>query len=162
MVRSVIVLLVLVVAFVGFQALFRRVPDPTPPVDYRAAVAAARQDAPFRVLAPARLPEGWRATSVGYTPSPQAHWHLGLLTSDDEYVGLEQVVGVAGGAVADFAPGSLISGTTTIAGRQWQLRSLPGQNRTTLVLSHDGETTLVTGTATPDVLASFAASLRGG
>ena len=58
MLRTVGLLLVPVVAFVGYQSLTREVNDPAPPVDYLTAAEAAREAAPFDVLAPTALPQG--------------------------------------------------------------------------------------------------------
>jgi len=159
MVRSVVVLLVPILAFLGYQALVRKEPDPLPPVDYAAAAAAARREAPYPLLAPAALPQGWRATSVRYTPGPQAHWHLGVLTSEEDYVGLEQLVAGPEAAVEAFAAETVDVGTVTIDGATWQLRT-DADEEVTLVRSRGEVTTLVTGTVSREVLVDYVESLR--
>src|SRR5918994_4416213 len=90
-VRSIVILLAIIGIVAFFQGVLSDEPsEPAPPVDYAPAVDAARADAGYPLLAPERLPEGWRATNVRYTPGEQWAWHLGVLTSDEEYVGLEQ------------------------------------------------------------------------
>jgi hypothetical protein len=42
------------------------------------------------VLAPDRLPLGWKATSATYTHGVSPTWHLGMLTDDTRYVGVEE------------------------------------------------------------------------
>ena len=66
--------------------------DPTPPYDYSTDLAAARERAPFAVLAPTSLPDGWYATSAELRPRPGPvySWHLGVITDEEDYVGLEQ------------------------------------------------------------------------
>ncbi|WP_323378105.1 DUF4245 domain-containing protein [Streptomyces smaragdinus] len=67
--------------------------DPVQVVPYAQEFKQAGRVAPYTVLAPPKgLPDGNRATSVRYTPDPQfgPHWHLGFVTSDEEYVGVEQ------------------------------------------------------------------------
>jgi len=158
MLRSVALLLVPVLAFVGYQTLLRDEPDPLPPVDYASAAAAARAEAPFDVLVPVALPEGWRATSVRYTAAPMAQWHLGVLTEQNEYVGLEQITDSIDNAVATFAPGSSAAGTTMLAGSRWDV--LISDGRVTLVRQAGNLTTLVTGTAPQEVLSGYVESLR--
>jgi len=160
MLRSVALLLVPIVAFVGYQAWLRDEPDPIAPVDYASAAAAARSDAPFDVLLPEPLPAGWRATSVRYIPGPQAHWHLGVLTADDEYVGLEQVVDDLEDAVTSFAPDTAAVGSITITGQQWQLRANPAKDETALVRRDGATSTVVIGTVTQDALVSYVEALR--
>ena len=90
MIGAMIVLIAVVVGFVAFRAVNRNEPEnPVRAVDYQQTLEYARGVADFPVVAPASLPEGWRATSVEFIPSP-TRWHLGLLTDEDRYVGLEQ------------------------------------------------------------------------
>lgn len=159
MLRSLAVLLIPVLAFVGYQTLLRDEPDPIPPVDYAGAAASARDDGALAVLTPAALPAGWRATSVRYTPGPHAHWHLGVLTDDDEYVGLEQVVDDAEDAAATFAPDTVAAGSVTVAGLRWLLRT-SSDDETALVRSDGDVSTVVIGTVPRDVLVSYVETLR--
>jgi len=160
MLRSVLLLLVPVLAFVGYQNLVQQEPDPAPPVNYLTAAEAARDAAPFDVLAPAALPAGWRATSVRYRPGAEAHWHLGVLTAEKEYVGLEQIVDDIDDATAAFAPGTSPVGDVTIDGRRWQVRTDPGRGETTLVRQDGAVSTVVTGTVSQAVLVDYIGSLE--
>jgi len=160
MVRSVAVVLALVLGFVGYQALVRDDIDPVPSVDYTAPAVAARDVATFDVLAPEQLPVGWRATSAGYTPGAQERWHLGVLTDNDEYVGLEQVVDAAEDALAAFSPDTAAVGNITINGQRWQVRTDSAGTETSLLRSSGELSILVTGTAPRDALIGFVESLR--
>lgn len=158
--RTMAVLLAIVGLVVGFQRLLSAPPsNPVHALDYRPALAAARAAAPFHVLAPSGLPDGWAATSVHYTPGSAAAWHLGVLTADRAYVGLEQSLDDTAAVLGEAAPGSVSDGTVEVAGDSWQLRRGPG-NRTTLVRRVDGVTTVVTGDAPQDQLVAYAAGLR--
>ena len=65
-VGSLIVLVVVVLAFVAFRAVFRdNDAVDVEPVDYLAVVAPA-QEAGIRIVYPPSLPEGWTATSVDF------------------------------------------------------------------------------------------------
>ena len=160
MVRSVALVLAIVLGFVGYQALVRDDVDAAPMVDYTTAAAAARVDAPFEVLAPEQLPAGWRATSARYTREPTAHWHLGVLTDEDDYVGLEQIVDDADDALAAFSADTSAVGSTAITGQRWQVWADASGTETTLVRSSGELSILVTGTAPRDVLVGFIESLR--
>ena len=96
MLSSLVVLVVLVLGVVGFQALRQSDPtDPVVPIDYRAAAAVRRGAASFTLAAPPSLPAGWIATSATFTPGADESWHLGLLTEDRHYVGVEQALASA-------------------------------------------------------------------
>lgn len=86
---ALIVTVLAVVAFVGIRALIA--PEESaqvPTVDWEAQVRAGRGDEKLLVSAPARLPDGWRATSAAYTTGSEPAWQLGLLTADEGYVGV--------------------------------------------------------------------------
>jgi len=89
-------------------------------VDLADAVAGAQAVATFDVVAPDALPKGWVANST--RSGPEA-WHLGVLTDDDKYVGLEQTTTSVKGIVDDFAPDSRPAGTAQLAGQAWQVRT---------------------------------------
>jgi Protein of unknown function (DUF4245) len=160
-IRSLIVLLAIIGAVAIYQAALTDDPaDPVPTVDYTSALDAARADAGHPLLAPEQLPEGWRATSVRYQPGQEWAWHLGVLTSDDEYVGLEQAVAEADSLVEEAADGTEPVGTTQVDGAQWQLRRDESRGETTFVREAAGVTTLVTGSASQATLEDYIRSLR--
>ena len=67
MIRS---LALIVIPLIVIVVIFTDVPDdhPVKEVDWKPVLATARQQAPFDVLAPTNLPEGWRATRVNWVP----------------------------------------------------------------------------------------------
>jgi hypothetical protein len=134
--------------------------NPTPTVHYAAALAQARSDATFPVLAPTPEPADLRATSVSWNPLG-AHklWHLGFLTSATQYVGLYEGTGSRSAFLAAHTPATHHGVATQIAGRVWQTLTSSG-GETAFVSTSDGVTTVVTGTAPRAELASFVASLR--
>ena len=162
MVRSLVILLAVIGAFALYQALLTDDPgDPTPALDYQTAVDAARTDAGFPVLAPAELPDGWKATSVRYTPGAKWAWHLGVLTADEEYVGLEQARIDPDSLIKSAAGGTVEAGTTDVDGTEWQVRRDDSRGETTLVRHDQGVTTVVTGSVSQDALEDYVRSLRG-
>lgn len=162
LVGALIVSLVLVAA-VALMTLFqaRSGTDPTPPYDYASDLVAARDQAPFDVLAPRVLPEGWYATSASWSGAgPENAWHLGVLTDNGHYVGLEQGNAISSQFVAEHTVADQPGDPVEIAGRRWQ--TLTNGPETALVLAGDGVTTVVTGTAPESDLVAFATSLTTG
>ena len=86
---AMIVTVVFVAGYVGFRAVTRDQPDIQPDVDYLSCVAFLQQ-ADVAVVHPPALPKGWRATSVHFERGTPAAWRIGLLTDDDEFVGVVQ------------------------------------------------------------------------
>ena len=131
-------------------------PDqPTRAVDYREAVESSRTVSEFDLYAPRSLPQGWRATSVRFEEDA---WHLGVVTDNDDYVGLEQVADSPKRAIERFAEGSRAFGETVIGRETWRLRTGPDDDLT-YVRRDTGNTIVVTGTAPRPVMERYISSL---
>jgi len=160
-VRSVLLLalvLVLVGWFGGWFGSDARLEQE--PVDYLEVVDQAADGATYRPLAPADLPAGWRATQATWDPGTE-HWHLGLLTDDDVYVGVEQATGLdEDDLLATYAEDATPAGQVELASRRWRLFTDEADDRTTLVRSDAGVAVLVTGGVGQDELAAFVESLE--
>ncbi len=155
-----LVLLLVVVGFVMLRDLNRVEPEGSGgAVDYRQSAAFAREQAGFEVLAPRQLPAGWRATSVEFVPEP-ARWHLGLLTEEGKYLGLEQLDSSVRSMVTTYVDEEATRGKdVSIDGRPWS--SWTDSEGDTALVRSDGEvTTLVVGPVEQDVLVSYVRSLR--
>ncbi len=162
LVAAMVLLVVGVMLLVGVRALLSPDADsPVREVDYERVVPVARQAAPFDLLAPATLPPGWRATSVGFSDTPRPHWHLGVLTDDEAYVGLEQGSGSVASMVARYVDDEAERGAAvTVGNRQWASWRDAGGDLA-LVRRDGGTTTLVVGHRVPQrTLAAYAAGLR--
>jgi hypothetical protein len=162
MVGAMIVLVLVVLGFVLFRDLNRTdPPSPVRTVDYAETAAYARDQAGFDLLAPDDLPEGWRATSARYVPGAAESWHLGLLTEDDRYVGLEQSGASVETMVEEHVDPDAVEGDRVdVGGEDWTSWSDAGGDLA-LVRETDGTTTLVVGHQVPeDALADFVARLR--
>lgn len=142
---------------------------PVTVVDYQPALAAARSQAEFPVLAPTNLPDGWRAVRATWVPqgrpylngeaSPRNLWELGMLTPEDVYIGLHQ---------GDLQPQRLVDqksrdgrpdGESTVNGEVWQ-RLVSDDDRTrSLVRATDAATTVVVGDLPYPALEAYAATL---
>jgi hypothetical protein len=162
MVGAMVVVFLVVVAFVVFRDAVRSdVTTTVEEIDYVQPAAFAQEQAGFEILAPPRLPEGWRSTSVRYTPGIDERWHLGLLTDEDRYVGVEQARSTEENLVETHVDEDATRGdAVTVDGERWQTWTDEGGDLA-LVRRGVDVTTLVVGHEMPlEQLVDFAASLR--
>lgn len=155
-----LVLLLVIGAFLVFRELNRTTPESmVRTVDYVQVAEFARAEASFDVLVPESLPPGWRATTATYTPGADEAWHLGLLTDEDKYVGLEQAASSPSAMVETHVGEEAVRGEAVrIEGRSWTSWSDDGGDDA--LVRRDGDTTtLVVGTTGQDVLADYVGSL---
>jgi hypothetical protein len=161
MVGAMIVLVAVVIAFVVFRDINRNDPaSPVRAVDYTQTLDYGREQASFDLLAPASLPEGWIATTVEYVPGADDRWHLGMLTDQERYVGLEQSDDSVESMLETHVDEETTAGEPVlVAGEQWSTWTDAGGDLA-LVRETDGVTTLVVGHEVPlEDLVDFAASL---
>jgi hypothetical protein len=161
LVGAMVVLLLVVLAFVLFRALNRSdVEDPVQPVDYADNLEFWQSEASFELLAPAALPDGWIATSARFESSKPQSWHLGVLTDDDHYIGIEQERADEASMVGEFVDEHAVAGDeVSVTGATWHAYSDEGGDHA-LVRRADGVTTLVVGTVSQDRLIAFVETLR--
>ena len=165
---ALVVTVVAVAAFAGFRALTNSPPaTPVTTVDYATAVKGARADHELMVLAPPRLPAGWKATSVSYLTGMSPSWHLGMLTDTGHYVGVEE----ARTTIAELAqqyvdPNATRGKDVQIGGSTWQTWTDTGGDyavaRSLTARGTPVESWLVVGTAPQAQVQALAASLVGG
>ena len=168
MIRS---LALIVIPLVVIAILFTNTPDdhPVREVDWKPVLATARKEAPFEVLAPTNLPEGWRARRVAWVPLGQPHlngeasprnlWQIGFLSPDDVFVDLNQ---------GDARPRELVDqqsregtpdGNSAIAGQSWQRLVSPDGRTKSLVLHGPTATTVVSADLPYPALEAYVATL---
>lgn len=122
LVGAMVVTVLAVLAFAAFRALTRdNEPTPVQTVDYTVMMKAGRADKKLLVVAPDRLPSGWKATSATYSGGTSPTWHLGMLTDKRRYVGLEE----ARSSIEDLATEHVDADAkrgedVTINNTQWQ------------------------------------------
>lgn len=163
MVGAMVVVVLAVVAFVMFRESVRsEVAPAVQPIEYTKPAEFAQEQAGFEILAPPTLPEGWRATSVRFTPGAQERWHLGMLTEEDRYVGLEQARSTVRTMVETHVDEDAEEGRpVTIAGESWERWTDEGGDLALVRKDDDDVTTLVVGSRTPlEELVAFVESLR--
>jgi hypothetical protein len=131
-------------------------------VEYTAQLQDARKDAPW-VRGPEPMPAGWTATSVEFRHPQQEPitWHLGTVTNEKKYVGLEQSNVTTGKFPGEKLGRTSDDGTTTVAGVTWQRKILlDRKDENALILVGSGVTTIVTGNAGYPALEAFASALH--
>ncbi|TCC39602.1 DUF4245 domain-containing protein [Kribbella sindirgiensis] len=131
-------------------------------VEYTAQLQDARKAASW-VRGPEPMPSGWTATSVEFrTPQQEPiTWHLGIVTNEKKYVGLEQSNVSGGKYVAEKLGRTSDDGTTSVGGVTWQRKVLlDRKNENALLLVGSGVTTIVAGNAGYPALEAFASVLR--
>jgi hypothetical protein len=131
-------------------------------VEYTVQMEDAKKVAPW-VRGPAPMPAGWTATSVEFRTPEQSPitWHLGIVTNEKKYVGLEQS-NVTGPKFQSEELGKTTDdGTSSVEGVTWQRKVLlERKNENALVLVGSGVTTIVVGNAGYPALEAFASVLR--
>lgn len=163
-VRDMSLSLGLVLGVVGLVMLvtWRDTPDdPVRVVDTVPAQVGASTNAPYDVELPRDLGPDWRATSARVSP-PSAdpfRWHIGFVTPTDEYAAVGQSNGPAATYLDDERAAGDEQATVRIDGRTWKVLKREDGERTTLVRTSRGITTIVTGTGSVAELTSLAASL---
>ncbi len=154
--RTTAVMGVILLGAVLVGQLVTVTPDrPERSVDLDTAITGAQAVATFDVVAPSELPNGWIATSARFTPDA---WHLGVLTPDNTYAGLEQAALSTQGIVRDFAPKSRAAGEARLGGDTWQVRTESDGDR--IYVRDFGDTAvLVIGSVKPAELERYVSSL---
>jgi hypothetical protein len=168
MIRSLAVILI---PLVVITIIFTNTPDdhPVKEVDWKPVLATAQAEAPFEVLAPANLPEGWRATRVNWVPqgepyingeaSPRNLWQIGFLSPDDVYIDLNQ---------GDARPEELVDqqsregtpdGTSVVAGQTWERLVSPDGRTRSLVRRDPASTTIVSADLPYEALEAYTSTL---
>ena len=168
MIRSLAVILI---PLVIITVLFTDLPKDAQvaEVDWTPVLTTAREQAPFPVLAPTNLPPGWRATRVSWVSegeptlngqaSVRNQWQLGILTSDDLYLGLVQGDLRSDDLVDEETRAGRPDGESTVSGQPWQ-RVISADERTnSLVLREAEVTTIVSGDVDYSALEAYASTL---
>ncbi len=168
MFRSLAVILVPIL-LIGALLTIRLEDYPVKAVDVAPVLADAREEAPWPVLAPERLPPEWVPTRVTWTPegrpalngepSDRNRWLLGYLDPTQTYVAVEQADGEPRRFVADATRDGLPEATSQVGDQAWQQHVSPDGRTRSLVLVEDRVTTVVSGDVGYEELVAFASTL---
>lgn len=162
-VRSMLVVLGLVLLVILIVP--RQTAVVQPPVDVTSLAQQVAGQTRWPIDQAQGLPAGWRATSVRYDRGADGlmTWHVGYLTADQNYVALEQTKAATGSWVSTETNQGVAQGTVQAAGRTWSRFARTDKGQYSLVDRGTGSadlTTVVTGTASYAVLATFATYLQ--
>jgi hypothetical protein len=168
MIRSLAVILI---PLVILTVVFTDVPKdrPVTEVDWRPVLATARREAPYPVLAPTNLPDGWRATQADWArvgrptqngqTSVRNLWQLGFLNPDNVFIGLDQGDLLADDLVHEQSRAGTPDGESMVNGDVWQ-RLVSPDGRTRSLVRRDPEvTSIICGDLPYAALEAYAATL---
>jgi hypothetical protein len=166
MLAALVVVVIGVAAFVGIRGLLSdNAATPVQTVDYHGWAKSGREDGKLLILVPEPMPSGWRATSVTYATGSAPRWHLGMLTDQGRYVGLEEQWASPSEMVHQFVDVNAVRGKAVrIAGRSWQVWTdrrgdyALVNSRPSKVKDHP-ESIVVVGDAPPEQIRGFVAAL---
>lgn len=148
---------------------------PVQPVDWRAVVGVAREEAKFPVLAPEGLPEGgdrgWVSSKAkwlkkgepGVNGEPVAYdtWQNGWLSPEKLYFGITQSDGPAELVIADVAKDARPdAGESKVAGRSWQRYKSPNGRTFYLVERTEQSTNVIEADTDYSRIEQFATTLK--
>jgi len=167
MVGSMIVVVIAVVAWVGFRSAISDPPEPPPRVvDWTVSVNIGRQAGALAMYAPDALPVGWSAKDARYTGGTFPKWQLALRTNDVRTVSVTEALTSAESLVEDIDKDADQGEDITINGVRWQTwKFSKGDYGVSLVTqSPTGapESVLVHGSASQDQTRDFASTLKPG
>jgi hypothetical protein len=152
---AMVVTVLFVAAYVGFRALTREQPDVQPEVDYLSCVAYL-QEADVSIAYPADLPAGWRATSINFERGTPPSWRIGLLTADDDFIGVVQEQTDVQEVLKDYVDSAPTEGEDAtpenrLGAATWQTWSDPGGDHALSAVPESGplagQTVVVYGSA---------------
>jgi|tagenome__1003787_1003787.scaffolds.fasta_scaffold20931074_2 hypothetical protein len=164
MVRSLLPLVVICLALVGWSALKYNGGDPVRTVETATAERAVSELAGYQLLVPRGLSDGWRATSV-HTDAGSASagdpvtLQIGWYTPGEEYATYVVSDDPKASALTDVLHSATADGTEQAGGAQWQ-RLTTRRGETALTRTEGTATLLVTGSAKEDELVTLAGSLQ--
>ena len=136
-------------------------------VDWAIQVKAGVADKKLALLAPTALPTGWKATSASYDTGSSPAWHLGLLTGNRKYVGIEEGRSSVEDLVTEHVDANAVKGTRVrLGGETWQQWTDSGGDyglsRTLTGPDRQQESVLVVGSASHSDIRRLVGGLRPG
>lgn len=164
MLRSLVPLVLICLALVGWMSFKQSGVDPVREVDPASTVQLAAARAGYPVVAPSGLPDGYRPTSAR-TDAGTAEagdpvtLEIGYLTPSAEFAGFVVSDEARADAVTGVLDGAEEQGTVGLGGRTWT-RGTTERGETVFFRVADGVTVLVTGSAPDDELEAVATAVR--
>ncbi len=164
MARSLLPVVLICLALVGWQAFRQSGEDPVREVDPTSSVRLSAERADYPVLAPSGLPDGYRPTSArttagGAQDGDPVTLEIGYLTPAEEFAGFVISDDREADPLRAVLDGAEEEGTVPIGGETWT-RVTTSRGETALT-REDGEVTvLVFGSAPDEELSRVAEAVR--
>lgn len=161
---SLLPVVLICVALVGWAAFRQSSVDPVLEVDPSSSVRVSAERADYRLLAPSGLPDQYRPTSArttaaGAEEGEPVTLEIGYLTPAQEFAGFVISDDREAEPLRRVLDGAEEEEQVDIAGNSWT-RSTTTRGETALTRETGGATVLVFGSAADDELVEVAASLR--
>lgn len=159
-ISALLVSAAVVIAFVLVRGALRtEVDTEVPTVEYSHLLRSGQEDGKLLMLSPKPMPSGWRATSATYRAGAEPRWHLGILTSDQKYVGIDEARSEVGGLLAEVVRDPKKGDDVTIDGVTWQ--SWRGTTGDFALTRSEGDVAIVVrGTTARTVVEGFVKRLK--
>ena len=160
MIGAMLVSLALIGGFVLFRAVNRDNQTVRPePVDWLGSVRYI-QDSGSSVFYPAPQPEGWNATSADYRAGSRPLWDIGFLTADGEFVGLHEEDSSVPDLIDQLVDEDAVEGDPVRLSNGIEWRTFTDSGGDFALAREKGpESIVVFGTADPQIISDFAATL---
>lgn len=169
MVRSLAIILVpLVLIYWLFTKDIEE--QPVQSIDYAPTLREANERAPYTVMAPEGLGDGWIPTQSHYfddgqlgrdgEPTQGNEWVVGFISPDEVYYSVLQTDHDPAETIGELSRGGQQQGSETIEGRQWERWRSPDGRTGVLATTTDGVTLTVTADADFTQLSDFARTLE--
>jgi hypothetical protein len=164
MARSLLPILLICVALVGWQAFRQSDADPVLEVDPTSSVRVSAERADYPLLAPSGLPDGYRPTSArttagGAEPGEPVTLEIGYLTPAEEFAGFVITDDREADPLRRVLDGADGEEQVDIGGDTWT-RSTTSRGETALSREDGQVTVVVFGSAPDDELTEVAAAVR--
>ena len=164
MLRSLVPVVLVCVALVGWATFGQSSVDPVREVDPTSSVRVSAERADYQVLAPTALPDGYRPTSARTTAGAAQDGEpvtleIGYLTPGEEFAGFVMSDDRDADALRQVLDGAEEEDPVTIDGASWD-RVTTTRGETALTREAGQATVVVFGSATDEELAEVAASLE--
>jgi Protein of unknown function (DUF4245) len=164
MIWSLVPLVVICLALVGWSAFKYDGGDPVKTVETQSSIRAAAAVAGYPLLAPQGLDDRWRATSVrtnagSAQPGDHVSLQIGWYTPTDEYASYVVSDDARDTALTGVLRTATDEGSVQVAGSTWE-RHRTTRGETALTRTDGSATMLVTGSSSEQELETLAGSLR--
>lgn len=158
MVLSVLVLGGIILALFGIGQFFYGSDAPRRDVDFACVAQSARESVEWLLYTPTTVPAGWTSNNAQFNPGDEGSWRLGMVTADNEFIGIEQHFDDVADVVETYAPESEETGRAQVAGFDWDVYE-SADGTMSFVRTEGEQVIMVTSTAERAIIETYIESL---